>query len=79
MDVLQEGQKIKHELYGEGVVLESDEERTAIDFDDHGEKKFVTSLMTCEVIGEAPKKKTRGRRRKARSVAVATETRNAAA
>jgi hypothetical protein len=79
MDVLLEGQKIRHELYGEGVVLESDEERTTIEFDDHGEKKFVTSLMTCQVIGEAPKKKTRGRRRKARSVAVETRTQDAAA
>lgn len=68
MEVLLEGQKIKHEQYGEGVVHESDEERTTIDFDEHGTKKFVTSLMTCEVIGEAPKRKARGRRRKARSV-----------
>jgi len=77
MDPLLEGQKIKHELYGEGVVTDSDEERTTIEFDDHGVKKFVTSLMVCEVIGEAPKRKVRGRRRKARSVVV--ETRDAAA
>lgn len=68
MDPLQEGQKIKHELYGEGVVLDSDEERTTIEFANHGVKKFVTSMMVCEVIGEAPKRKVRGRRRKARSV-----------
>lgn len=68
MDPLLEGQKIRHELYGEGVVTESDEERTTIQFDNHGVKKFVTSMMVCEVIGEAPKRKVRGRRRKARSV-----------
>jgi hypothetical protein len=77
MDPLLEGQKIKHELYGEGVVTESDEERTTIEFENHGVKKFVTSMMVCEVIGEAPKRKVRGRRRKARSVEV--ETRDAAA
>lgn len=70
MDPLLEGQKIKHELYGEGVVMESDEERTTIEFDNHGVKKFVTGLFTCEVTGEAPKRKVRGRRRKARSVEV---------
>ncbi len=70
MEGLLEGHKIKHELYGEGVVTESDEERTTVDFNDHGTKKFVTSLMTCEIIGEAPKRKARGRRRKARSVEV---------
>ena len=77
MEGLLEGQKIKHELYGEGVITESGEDRTTIEFDDHGVKKFVTSLMSCVVIGEAPKRKTRGRRRKARSVAV--ETQHAAA
>lgn len=70
MEGLLEGHKIKHELYGEGVVTESDEERTTVDFDNHGTKKFVTTLMTCEIIGEAPKRKARGRRRKARSVDV---------
>jgi len=68
MEGLLEGHKIKHELYGEGVVTESEEDRTTVDFNDHGVKKFVTSLMTCEIIGEAPKRKARGRRRKARSV-----------
>ncbi len=77
MDPLLEGQKIKHELYGEGAVLDSDEERTTIEFDNHGVKKFVTSMMVCEVIGEAPKRKVRGRRRKARSVEV--EAQDAAA
>jgi hypothetical protein len=33
---------IKHFQYGTGVVTESDAERTSIDFDLHGMKKFVT-------------------------------------
>lgn len=73
MDPLQQGQKIRHQLYGEGVVTDSDEERTTIEFANHGVKKFVTAMMVCEVIGEAPKRKVRGRRRKARSVEVATQ------
>jgi hypothetical protein len=44
-------------------VTESDSERTAIDFDDHGKKLFVTSLMTAELIGEAPANPTRAKRR----------------
>ena len=46
MQVLSEGQCIKHEQYGFGIVAESDVERTTIDFDSVGLKKFVTSLMT---------------------------------
>jgi hypothetical protein len=63
VQVLSAGQQIKHQQYGLGVVTESDSERTAIDFDDHGKKLFVTSLMTAELIGEAPANPTRAKRR----------------
>jgi len=61
VQVLSEGQYIKHDLYGFGVVTESD----------HGKKKFVTSLMTAELVGEAPPKSARPRRRRKASVAAA--------
>ena len=64
MQVLQEGQNIKHEQYGMGVVTASDTERTSIDFEDHGPKLFVTSLMTAELIGEAPASFTKTKRRR---------------
>lgn len=64
MQVLPQGQYIKHELYGFGVVTESDAERTTIDFDSHGKKKFVTSLMSAELVGEAPPRPARAKRRK---------------
>lgn len=68
MQVLDEGQAVRHDIYGMGVVTESNSERTVIDFDDHGMKKFVTSIWTAELIGEAPerpaKKSRRGGRRK---------------
>ena len=63
MQVLSNGQQVKHEQYGLGVVTESDAEHTAIDFDDHGRKLFVTSLMTAELIGDAPVNPTRAKRR----------------
>ena len=54
MQVLSVGQTIKHGQYGVGRVTESNSERTTIDFDDHGVKKFITSIWTAELIGEAP-------------------------
>jgi hypothetical protein len=54
VQVMAEGQTVKHETYGLGIVTASDQERTAIDFDDHGPKLFVTSIMVAELIGEAP-------------------------
>ena len=54
MQILVEGQSIRHEQYGMGTVTESNTERTTIDFDDHGVKKFVTSIWSAELIGEPP-------------------------
>jgi hypothetical protein len=66
VQTLPEGQTIRHELYGIGTVTESTSERTTIDFDNHGVKKFVTSIWTAEIIGEPPADrpvKRRGRRK----------------
>ena len=80
VQAMQEGQTIKHELYGLGIVTASDQERTAVDFDDHGPKLFVTSIFTAELIGEAPATppKTK-RRRKASAAAKAIKKASAAA
>ena len=67
MQVLSSGQQVKHQQYGLGIVAESDAERTAIDFDDHGRKLFVTSLMTAELIGDAPVNPARTKRRSRKS------------
>ena len=67
MQVLGEGQTIRHELYGVGVVTESNSERTTIDFDNHGMKKFVTSIWRAELIGEVPTEKPARRRSRRKS------------
>lgn len=69
MQTLVEGQAIRHDQYGLGVVTESNVERTTIDFDNHGVKKFVTSIWSAELIGEPPVDrpvKRRGRRKSAK-------------
>jgi hypothetical protein len=69
VQTLVEGQAIRHDQYGLGVVTESNVERTTIDFDNHGVKKFVTSIWTAELIGEPPTErpvKRRGRRKAAK-------------
>lgn len=63
MQVLPEGQYIKHTTYGLGIVTEADSERTVIHFESHGVKKFVTSIMTAELLGETPKKPIKLKRR----------------
>lgn len=69
MHILSEGQTIRHGQYGLGTVTESNNERTTIDFDDHGMKKFVTSIWVAELIGEPPADRPvrrRGRRKAAK-------------
>ena len=64
MKALQEGAYIKHFQYGLGVVTESDSDRTSIDFDLHGMKKFVTSIMVVELAEGTPPKRSRAKRKK---------------
>jgi hypothetical protein len=79
VQVMQQGQTIKHDTYGLGIVTASDQERTTIDFDDHGTKMFVTSIMTAELIGEAPAVPPKTKRRRKASTAAKAAKKAAAA
>lgn len=62
MKALPKGQYIKHFQYGLGVITESDDQRTSIDFDVHGMKKFVTGLMVVDLAEGTPPKRARKKR-----------------
>jgi hypothetical protein len=64
MKALPKGQYIKHFQYGFGVIAESDGQRTSIDFDIHGIKKFVTGLMAVDPAEGTPPKRARLKRSK---------------
>ena len=64
MKALQKGAYIKHFQYGLGVVTESDSERTSIDFDLHGPKKFVTTIMVVDAAEGTPPPRRRKTRKK---------------
>ena len=74
MKALQKGAYIKHFQYGLGVVTESDSDRTSIDFDLHGMKKFVTTIMVVELAEGTPPKRKRTRKKPVAAVAVASTT-----
>ena len=55
MQILKQKQYLRHAQYGLGVVSESNAQRTTVDFELHGVKKFVTELMQFELLaGQAP-------------------------
>lgn len=65
---LKAGQYIKHSKYGTGTILERDEERTTVEFDTAGVRKFVTSIALFEIAeGEAPIKKKRSSKRRVKA------------
>ena len=59
MQSIMEGQFVRHAQYGLGVVTQSDDEHTSIDFHLHGPKKFATGLMTMELTDGVPPPKPR--------------------
>jgi hypothetical protein len=61
MKALPEGQYIKHYRYGMGVVTESDDRQTSIDFDLHGLRRFVTTLMVVELSSVRPPARLRAK------------------
>ena len=66
-------------LYGGTAVALHYGHRTSVDFDDHGPKLFVTSIMTAELIGEAPATPPKTKRRRKASTAAKAAKKAAAA
>lgn len=74
MKGLAEGQYVKHFQYGCGVITETDADRTSIDFDLHGMKKFVTSMMVVEPAEGEPPKRSKRRKKAAPAAALGRKT-----
>ena len=47
-----EGQRVHHAVFGDGVTSLSVAGRTAVRFDEHGPKTFLTSLLELQVLSE---------------------------
>jgi hypothetical protein len=58
---LPQGQYVKHYRYGFGLITESNDEGTSIEFELHGSKRFVTSLMVVELSHLTPPKQFRAK------------------
>lgn len=58
-------QRVVHEKYGLGVISEADAKYTVIEFDEHGAKKFLTSIVSLQPSDEPPPKRRRARKKAA--------------
>lgn len=70
MKAFRKGDYIKHFQYGLGVITESNSEHTDIDFDIHGMKKFVTTIVVLEAAEGTPPPRRKTRRKKATVIAL---------
>jgi len=66
-------QRVQHEKYGLGVITEADAEYTVIEFDEHGRKKFLTSLVSLQSSDEPPPKRRRARKKTTTTKATKTK------
>ena len=66
-----QGAQVEHQKFGLGTVLSHSDERIVIKFDDHGEKKFVTTMVMGSLKKsdrQAPVEKKGTRKKKAAPV-----------
>jgi hypothetical protein len=66
-----QGAQVEHQKFGLGSVVSHNEERIVIKFDDHGEKKFVTTMVMSSLKKsdrQPPTEKKGARRKKATPV-----------
>ena len=68
-----QGAQVEHSKFGLGTVMSASDERIVIKFDDHGEKKFVTTMVagSLKKSDRQPPAEKRGGKRKAKVVAAA--------
>ena len=60
------GKRVHQPSYGAGTIVSTDERYTVIEFDEHGRRTFVTSMVTLEPSSTpAPDRAGSGRRRAA--------------
>ena len=67
------GAQVEHTKFGLGSVMSCNEDHIVIKFDDHGEKKFVLSIVTPNLKKsdrQPPAEKKRATRKKAAPVVV---------
>jgi hypothetical protein len=64
--VYSKGARVAQPNYGPGTVTDADTNHTVIDFDNHGLKRFVTTMVALSPTSEpAPEKAKATRRKKA--------------
>ena len=75
MRLFANGRRVTQPSYGTGTIVSTDERYTVIDFDDHGRRTFVTTMVSLEPSSTpAPERAGSAGRRRSRAAASAKKT-----
>ena len=69
MRIFSKGARVAQPTYGPGTITDADAHHTVIDFDNHGLRKFVTSLVVLESTNEPAPERIKSARRTKRAAA----------
>ncbi len=70
MQLYVKGDRVVQAQYGPGTVAEANAQHTVIDFDNHGSRTFVTSMVTLERTSEPAPVRPSARRARSKKAAV---------
>ena len=66
MRLFTKGNRVTQPQYGAGTITSTDDQYTVIEFDQHGRRTFITTLVTLDATDEpAPTRAGRENRRRA--------------
>lgn len=63
MKMFSKGARVAQPTYGPGTITDANDHHTVIDFDNHGPRKFVTSLVVLESTSEPAPNRPKGARK----------------
>jgi len=55
------GARVSQGQYGPGTIVESNQHHTVIDFDEHGQRRFITMMVELQASKVPAPVKTKGR------------------
>ena len=67
MRLFSKGHRVMQPQYGAGTITSMDEQYTVVEFDQHGQRRFITTMVTLETTSEPAPARVREKRAKGTS------------
>jgi DNA-binding FadR family transcriptional regulator len=64
MRLFAKGDRVTQPRYGPGTIISTDEQYTVVEFDNHGQRRFITTMVTLEATKEPAPARAAAKRRK---------------